>query len=188
MFSFFFRHDHRQQHATRHVRYAAPKRKACLDDPSIALFRARQVMCKKQPDLRFKVALRPLHRWREDADAIWSRQLVTLIKEKKGLLSMRGFRLIAIFPTIFRLYSKVQQSPTSATLKSRRVTQSGDVPGWQALTVEQATEWQMQWLLIMSLTIRQLTPWRPSKSLRCWSQRGSENTGDHTRSSICLSS
>ena len=40
--------------------------------------------------------LRLLRHWTEDAGTNWSRRLVTLIKKKRGLLSMRGSRPIAI--------------------------------------------------------------------------------------------
>ena len=38
---------------------------------------------------------------------LWARQLVTMVKKKNGKLTMKGFRPIAMLPTMYRLYSKV---------------------------------------------------------------------------------
>ena len=72
-------------------------------------------------------------------------------KRKDGKLTLRGFRPIAMLPTIYRIYSKTLQQLASDALQSRRGPQSGHVPGRQAhevvwmlkRMVEQATEWQI---------------------------------------------
>ena len=84
------------------------------------------------------------------------------------LLSMRGFRLTAIIPTIFRLYLMALQSLARATLKSRRGPQYGHIPvgkhiNWfsscviwssKPLNGKSRLSWtaMLQWPLIVSLT------------------------------------
>ena len=91
---------------------------------------------------------RLMNHWTEDADNLWKQQLVTMVKKKNGKLTMRGFRPIAMLPTIYRLYSKTLQQLAGQALRSRRGPQYGHVPGRQAhevvwvlrRVVEQATE------------------------------------------------
>ena len=99
-------------------------------------------------------------------------------------------------PTIYRLCSKVLQSQAGATLKSRCGSQCGHVQGPQAhevvfilrRLVEQATEWQISFFVIgcdVAAAFDHVShnfiigSWRPCKSLWCWYQLGSENTGGH---------
>ena len=64
---------------------------------------------------------------------------------------MRGFRPIAVLPTIYRLHSWTLRQLAGQALRSRRGPQNGHVPGRQAhevvfmlrRVVEQATEWQI---------------------------------------------
>ena len=82
---------------------------------------------------------------------LWARQLVTMVKKKNGKLTMRGFRPIAMLPTMYRLFSKILQHSAAQAIHSRRSPQYGHVPGRQAhevvlllrRMVEQATEWQI---------------------------------------------
>ena len=90
----------------------------------------------------------------ENADKMWEQQLVTMVKKKNGKLTMRGFRPIAMLPTIYRLHSWTLQQLAGQALRSRRGPQYGHVPGRQAhevvfmlrRVVEQATEWQISGL------------------------------------------
>ena len=74
-----------------------------------------------------------------------------MVKKKNGKLTMRGFRPIAMLPTLFRIYSKTLQQLAVGTLQLRRGPQYGHVPGRQAHEVvwilrrmiEQATDWQI---------------------------------------------
>ena len=79
-----------------------------------------------------------------------NQQLVTMVKKKNGKLTMRSFRLIAMLPTIYRLYSEtLQQLAGGSAIK--KWPQYGHVRGRQAhevvwmlrRMVEQATEWQI---------------------------------------------
>ena len=80
---------------------------------------------------------------------LWKTQQNTMVKKKNGKLTMRGFRPIAMLPTIYRLYSLQQLA--GQTLQARRGLQHVHVPGRQAHEVvwmlkrvmEQATEWQI---------------------------------------------
>ena len=49
--------------------------------------------------------LRQMNHWTEDADKLWKQQLVTIVQKKNGKLTMRGFRPIAVLPTIWELHS-----------------------------------------------------------------------------------
>ena len=68
-----------------------------------------------------------------------------------GKLTMRGFRPIAMLPTIYRIFSKTLQQLAGDTLQTRTGPQFGQVPGRQAhevvwmlrRMVEQATEWKI---------------------------------------------
>ena len=51
---------------------------------------------------------------------MWSRLLVSLVKKKNRVLSMRGFRPIAVLPTTLRSCSEILQSLEGSALKSRR--------------------------------------------------------------------
>ena len=77
-----------------------------------------------------------MNHWTEDTDKLWKTQLVTMIKKKNGKLTMRGFRPIAMLPTIYRLYSEMLQQVAGGALQSRRGPQRGPqyghVPGRQA--------------------------------------------------------
>ena len=78
-------------------------------------------------------------------------QLVTMLKKKNGILTMRGFRPIAMLPTLYRIYSKPLQQLAGDALQMRRGRQFGHGPGRQAREVvwmlrrmiEQAFEWQI---------------------------------------------
>ena len=60
---------------------------------------------------------------------LWARQLVTMVKKKNGKLTMRGFRPIAMLPT---LYSKVLQQVAGQAIHTRYSPQYGHVCGRQA--------------------------------------------------------
>ena len=95
---------------------------------------------------------RLLNHWtEEDQDMLWARQLVTMVKKKNGQLTMGGFRLVAMLPTMFRLYSKVLQQLVCQAIHTRYGPQYGHVLGRQAhevvfilrRKVERANEWQI---------------------------------------------
>ena len=94
---------------------------------------------------------RLLNHWTEDQDMLWARQLVTMVKKKNGKLTMRGFRPIAMLPTMYRLCSRVLQQLAGQAIHTRYSPQYGHVPGRQAhevvfiprRMVEQANEWRM---------------------------------------------
>ena len=73
-----------------------------------------------------------------------------MAKKKNGKLTMRGFRPIAMLPTIYRFYSKTLQQTTGQALQTRRGPQYGHVPGRKAhkvvwmlrRMVDHAIEWQ----------------------------------------------
>ena len=46
---------------------------------------------------------RLLNHWTEDQDMMWARQLVAMVKKKNGNLTMKGFRPVAMLPTMYRL-------------------------------------------------------------------------------------
>ena len=56
----------------------------------------------------------------EETHKSWNIQLVTMVKKKSGKLTMLGFRLIAMFPTICRLHSKTLQQLAGQALQTRR--------------------------------------------------------------------
>ena len=72
-------------------------------------------------------------------------------QEKNGKLTKKGFRPIAILPTMYRLYSKVLQQLAGQAFHSRYGPQYGHVLGRQAhgvvfilrRMVEQANEWRI---------------------------------------------
>ena len=82
---------------------------------------------------------------------MWARQLVTMFKKKNGKLTMKGFRPIAMLPTMYRLCSKVLQQLTDQAIHTRYGPQHGHVFGRQAhevafilrRMVEQANEWRI---------------------------------------------
>ena len=94
--------------------------------------------------------------WTECDDQIWKTQMVTMVQKKNGKLTMRGFRPIAMLPTIYRIYSKTLQQLAGDTLQARTGPQFGHVPGRQAhevvwmlrRMVEQATEWQIPFFVM----------------------------------------
>ena len=63
---------------------------------------------------------------------LWARQLVTMVKKKNGKLAVRGFRPIAMLPTMYRVYSKVLQQLAGQAIRTRYSPQYGHVPGRQA--------------------------------------------------------
>ena len=63
-----------------------------------------------------------------------ARQLVTMAK-KNGKHTKRGFRPIAMLPTMYRLYSKVLQQLAGQAIHTRYSRQYGHVPGRQAREV-----------------------------------------------------
>ena len=44
-----------------------------------------------------------------DEDTMWPKPLVTIVKKKNGKLTMRGFRTIAMLPTIYRCIDALQR-------------------------------------------------------------------------------
>ena len=91
-----------------------------------------------------------LNHWTEDEEESSKTQVITMIK-KSGKLTMRGFRPIAMLPTLFRTYSKTLQQLAGGALQRRNGPQYGHVPGRQPnevvwmlrRMVEQANEWQI---------------------------------------------
>ena len=79
---------------------------------------------------------RLLNHWTEYTDIVWKTQLVTMVKKKNGKLTMRGFRPIAMLPTIWRLFSKALQHVPGR--------QAHEVVWMLRRVVEQATEGQIQ--------------------------------------------
>ena len=73
---------------------------------------------------------RLLNHWIADADTMWSRQLVTLVKEKNGLLSMRGS---ANLPRDELLLDPVLRAWCLVISKSQHVS----VPDWHAIDMSQ---------------------------------------------------
>ena len=66
-----------------------------------------------------------LNHWSEAQDMLWAaRQLVTMVK-KNGRLTMRGFRPIAMLPTMYRLHSQVLQQLAGQAIHSRYGPQFG---------------------------------------------------------------
>ena len=61
-----------------------------------------------------------MNHWTEDADNLWKHQLVTTVKKKNGKLTMRGFRPIAMLPTIYGLCDQDVVHRTVTSLVVRR--------------------------------------------------------------------
>ena len=49
---------------------------------------------------------------------LWARQLVTMLKKKNGKLTMRGFRPIALRPTMYRFFSKILQQLAGQAIRT----------------------------------------------------------------------
>ena len=130
----------------REAAYAFRKRTSCADDL------VREFDQDPWETLAKCFQFRLLNHWTEDQDMLWARQLVTMVKKKNGKLTMRGFRPIALLPTMYRLYSKVLQQFADQAIHTRYSPQYGHVPGRQAhevvfilrRMVEQANEWRIQ--------------------------------------------
>ena len=73
-----------------------------------------------------------MNHWTKDTDSVWKTQLVTVVKKNNGKLTMRGFRPIAVLPTIYRFYSKTLHQLAGGAVQSGRGPQYGHVPGRQA--------------------------------------------------------
>ena len=79
-----------------------------------------------------------------------------MVKKKYGKLTMRGFRPIAMLPTLSRIYSKTLKQLAGGALQMRCGPQNGHVPGRQAhelvwvlrRMIEQATERQFPVLVM----------------------------------------
>ena len=132
----------------REAAYAFRKRTSCAED-HLVIEMLRGLDENMWQTLARCFHFRLLNRWTEDEDMLWARQLVRMVKKKNGKLTMRGFRPIAMLPTMYRLYSKVLQQLAGQVIHTlRRI-------------VEQANEWAdtnfrygltLQQLLTTSLT------------------------------------
>ena len=126
------------------------KRTSCAED-QVVIEMLRELDADIWETIASCFQFRLMNRWTEETDKLWKTQLVTMVKKKNGKLTMRGFRPIAMLPTIYRLYSKTLQQLAGQALQTRRGLQYGHVPGRQAhevvwmlrRMVEQATEWQI---------------------------------------------
>ena len=130
--------------------YAFRKRTSCADD-HLVIEMLRELDDDMWETLAKCFQFRLLNHW-TDEDMLWARQLVTMVKKKKnGKLTMRGFRPIAMLPTMYRLYSKILQQLAGQAIHTICSPQYGHVPGRQAhevvfilrRMVEQATERQI---------------------------------------------
>ena len=134
----------------REIAFDLRKHTSCAADHVVI-----EMLRELDSDIRETIAscfqFRLLNHWTEDTDSVWKTQLVPMVKKKNGKLTMRGFRPIAMLPTIYQLYSKTLQQLAGGALQSRHGPQYRHVPGRQAhevvvmlrRVVEQATEWQI---------------------------------------------
>ena len=176
----------------REVAWAFRKRTSCAEDQILI-----EMLRELDSDIWDKIAscfqYRLLNHWTEAADDLWNMQLVTMVKKKNGKLTMKGFRPVAMLPTMCRLHSKTLQQLAGQALQSRQGAQFGHVPGRQAREVvwmlrrmvEQATEWKIP-VFVMDCDVAAAldhvshrgssTQPRPWVSRQCRWQLGSENT------------
>ena len=84
------------------------KRTSCADD-HLVIEMLRELDEDMWETLAKCFEFRLLNHRTEDQDKLWARQLATMVKKKNGKLTMRGFRSIAMLPTMYRLHSKVLQ-------------------------------------------------------------------------------
>ena len=133
------------------IAYAVWKRTPCAEDQIvIEMLRDLDTDIWETIASCFQFSL--MNHWTEETDKSWNTQLVTMVKKKNGKLSMRGYRPLAMLPTIYRLCSETLQQLAGQALQTRRGPQYGHVPGRQAhevvwmlrrMVVEQAIEWQI---------------------------------------------
>ena len=92
---------------------------------------------------------RLMNHWTEETDKSWNTQLVTMVKKKSGKLTMRGFRPIAMLPTIYLFYSNWRDMHVPGRQAHEVV--------WMLRMVEQATEWQIP-VFVIDNDVARLTP------------------------------
>ena len=112
----------------REAAFAPGKRASCAEDHLvIEMFRELDEDIWETLAKLFQFRL--LNHWTEDEDPLWAGQLVAMVKKKSGKLTMRGFRPIAMLPTMYRLFSMILQQLAGQAMHTRRSPQYGDVRG-----------------------------------------------------------
>ena len=106
------------------------KRTPCADD-HLVIEMLRELVEDTWETLSRCFQFRLLNHWTEDQGMLWAGQLVTMVKKKNGKLTMRGFRPIAMLPTMYTLYSEVLQQLAGQVVHTRHGPQYGHVPGRQ---------------------------------------------------------
>ena len=114
----------------REIAFAFRKRTSCAED-QVVIEMLRELDSDIWVTIASSFQFSLMKHWTDDSDKLWKTQLVTMVKKKNVKLTMRGFRPIAMLPTIYRLYSKTLQQQAGQALQSRRGPQYGLRP-WSA--------------------------------------------------------
>ena len=99
----------------REIAFAFQKRTSCAED-HVVIEMLRELDSGIWETIASCFQFRLMNHWTEDTDRLWKTQRITMVKKKNGKLPMRGFRPIAMLPTIYRLYSKTLQQLAGQTL------------------------------------------------------------------------
>ena len=95
-------------------------RTSCADDHLVI-----EMLRELDQDMRETLArccqFRLLNHWAEDKDMMWARKLVTMVKKKKGKLTMKGFRPTAMLSTMYRLHFKKNATTVGGPGKTHQV-------------------------------------------------------------------